>query len=65
MSHYNTVFSPLLKLIPSHEFETLANQHHSCHSFRKASRWSQFVSIAIAQIAGLISLRDIDENILA
>ncbi len=27
MSHYNTVFSQRLKLIPRHEFETLANQH--------------------------------------
>ncbi|NOX08661.1 MAG: DUF4372 domain-containing protein [Gammaproteobacteria bacterium] len=28
MSHYNTAFSQLLKLIPRHEFETLAKQHH-------------------------------------
>ncbi|WP_425443947.1 DUF4372 domain-containing protein [Thioalkalivibrio denitrificans] len=28
LSHHNTVFSQLLKLIPRHEFETLANQHH-------------------------------------
>ncbi len=26
MSHYNTVFSQLLKLIPRHEFESLAKQ---------------------------------------
>jgi len=37
MSHYNTVFSQLLKLIPRHEFETLAKQHHSGRAFRKAS----------------------------
>ncbi|VAW81483.1 Transposase, GSU2180 family [hydrothermal vent metagenome] len=65
MSHYNTVFSQLLKLIPRHEFETLANQHHSGRSFRKASRWSQFVTMTMAQIAGRISLRDIVENISA
>jgi len=34
MSHCNTVFSQRLKLIPRHEFETLANQHHSGRSFR-------------------------------
>ncbi|MES9812587.1 MAG: DUF4372 domain-containing protein, partial [Candidatus Thiodiazotropha sp.] len=28
-SHHNTVFSQLLKLIPRHEFETLAKQHHT------------------------------------
>ena len=36
MAHYNTVFSQLLKLIPRHEFETLAKQHHSGRSFRSA-----------------------------
>ncbi|MFK5893560.1 MAG: DUF4372 domain-containing protein, partial [Pseudomonadota bacterium] len=33
LSHHNTVFSQLLKLIPRHEFETLANKHHSGRSF--------------------------------
>ena len=63
MSHHNTVFSQLLKLIPRHEFESLAKQHHSGRSFRTASRWSQFVTLALAQLAGRTSLRDIVENI--
>ena len=65
MSHYNTVFSQLLKFIPRHEFETLANRHHSGRSFRTATRWSQFVTMAMAQLAGRNSLRDIVENISA
>jgi putative transposase len=65
MSHHNTVFSQLLKLIPRHEFETLAIKHHSGRSFRKASRWSQFVTMAMGQITGRISLRDIVENMSA
>jgi hypothetical protein len=65
LAHHNTVFSQLLKLIPRHEFETLANQHHSGRSFRTASRWSQFVTMAMAQLAGRNSLRDIVENISA
>lgn len=65
MAHCNTVFSQILKLIPRHEFETLAKQHHSGRSFRKASRWSQFVSLAMAQLSGRNSLRDIVENISA
>jgi putative transposase len=65
LSHHNTVFSQLLKLIPRHEFETLAKQHHTGRSFRTASRWSQFVSMAMAQLAGRNSLRDIIENISA
>jgi hypothetical protein len=65
LAHHNTVFSQILKLIPRHEFETLANKHHSGRSFRTASRWSQFVTMAMAQLAGRSSLRDIVENISA
>ena len=65
MAHHNTVFSQLLKFIPRHEFETLAKRHHSGRSFRTASRWSQFVTMAMAQLAGRNSLRDIIDNISA
>jgi hypothetical protein len=65
LSHHNTVFSQLLKLLSRHEFETLAKQHHSGRSFRTASRWSQFVTMAMAQLSGRDSLRDIAENISA
>ncbi len=65
MAHYNTVFSQLLKLIPRHEFETLAKQHHSGRAFRSASRWSQFVTMAMGQLSGRKSLRDIVENVSA
>jgi len=65
LAHHSTVFSQLLKFIPRHEFETLANRHHSGRSFRTASRWSQFVTMAMAQLAGRNSLRDIVENISA
>ena len=65
MAHHSTVFSQLLKFTPRHEFETLANRHHSGRSFRTASRWSQFVTMAMAQLAGRNSLRDIVENISA
>ena len=65
MAHHNIVFSQLLKLIPRHEFEILANKHHSGRSFRTASRWSQFVTMAMAQLAGRNSLRDIVENVSA
>ncbi len=63
MAHCNTIFAQILKLVPRHEFETLANQHHSGRSFRTASRWSQFVTMTMAQLAGRNSLRDIIENI--
>lgn len=65
MSHNNTVFLQLLKLIPRHEFEALAKQHHSGRSFRTATRWSQFVTMSMAQLSGRNSLRDIVENMSA
>ncbi len=65
MAHCNTIFSQILKLVPRHEFETLSKQHHSGRSFRTASRWSQFVSLSMAQLSGRNSLRDIVENLSA
>jgi hypothetical protein len=62
LAHHNTVFAQLLKFVPRHEFETLANQHHSGRRFRKASRWSQFVAMTMAQLSGRASLRDVVAN---
>ena len=49
MPHHNTVFAQMLKLIPRHEFESLAKQHHSGRTLRKMTCWTQFVSMATAQ----------------
>lgn len=65
MAHHNTVFAQLLKLIPRHEFEVLANQHHEGQKLRKITRWSQFVALSLAQLAGRCSLRDIVGNLSA
>lgn len=63
MPHCNTVLNQILKIVPRHEFETLAKQHHSGRAFRTASRWSQFVSLSMAQLTGRNSLRDVVENV--
>ncbi len=65
MAHCNTILNQILKIVPRHEFEGLAKEHHSGRSFRTASRWSQFVSLSMAQLSGRHSLRDIVENISA
>lgn len=65
MAHNNTVFAQLLKLIPRHEFETLANRHHEGQKLRKMSRWSQFIALSLGQLAGRASLRDIVSNLSA
>lgn len=65
MSHSNTVLFQLLKFVPRHEFESLAKAHHSGRAFRTASRWSQFVCLATAQLSGRNSLSDLVENMSA
>ncbi len=65
MAHCNTILSQILKLVPRHEFEALAKKHHSGRRFRTASRWSQFVTMAIGQLSGRRSLRDLVDNVSA
>jgi len=65
LSHANTIFSQLLKLVPRHDFQSLAKQHHQGQALRKISRWDQFVSLAMAQLSGRQSLRDIEANMNA
>lgn len=65
MAHCNTILSQILKLVPRHEFDILAKHHHCGRRFRTASRWSQFVSLTMAQLSGRNSLRDIIDNMSA
>jgi len=62
LAHHNTVFAQRLKLIPRHQFESLAERHHVGCRFRKTSRWSQFVALAMGQLSGRHSLRDVVAN---
>jgi len=65
LSHHNTAFHQLLKPLPRHEFETLARQHHVGQKLRAASRWDQFIGMAMSQLSGRQSLRDIQSNLEA
>ena len=65
MSHHNTAFQQLLKPVSRHEFEKLAKQHHRGQKLRKASRWDQFLGMAMSQLSGRQSLRDIQSNLEA
>lgn len=62
MAHCNTILSQILKLVLRHKFETLAKQQCSGGAVRTVSRWSQFVSLTMAQLSGRNSLRDIVDN---
>jgi len=59
------VFSQILKLIPRHEFESLARKHHQGEKLRNMTRWSQFVSLGLAHLAGRSSLHNVVSNLKA
>ena len=63
MAHSSTVLAQMLKIIPRHEFDSLAQEHHSGRKLRKMTRWSQFVAMASAQLSGRASLRDLVHNL--
>ena len=63
MSHHNTVLHQLLRPLSRHEFEELAQIHHAGQKLRSVSRWDQFVGLAMSQLAGRQSLRDIEANL--
>ena len=60
-----TVFAQVLKLVPRHEFESLARKHKSGRMSRSMTRWGQFVAMGMAQLTGRCSLRDIVSNLAA
>lgn len=65
MAHCNTVLSQMLKMIPRHEFEKLANTVDGKVRSTALSRWSQFVALTVGQLNGRQSLRDIESCLSA
>jgi len=65
MAHNNTILRQITALLPRHEFEALAKDHHVGQKFRSFNRWTQFMSMFIGQLSGRKSLRDIVMNVSA
>lgn len=65
MAHNNTAFQQLLHPLSRHSFEQLAKQHHTGQTLRSATRWDQFIGMAMSQLSGRQSLRDIESNLKA
>lgn len=63
MGHHSTVLGQFLKLIPRHDFDTLAAVHHQGAPLRRMTRFSQFVALAKAHLGGRHSLRDVVANL--
>lgn len=62
MAHSSTILSQILKLIPRHEFGTMAKKHDGARRSDAISRWTQFVAMTTAQLTGRSSLRDIEST---
>lgn len=65
MTHSNTAFQQLLQPLSRHDFEQLVKQHHTGQTLRSATRWDQFIGMAMSQLSGRQSLRDIESNLKA
>jgi hypothetical protein len=65
MAHNNTILRQITALLPRHEFEALAKDHHLGQKFRSFNRWTQFMAMFIGQLSGRKSLRDIVMNVSA
>ena len=63
MGHHSTIFGQFLKLVPRHDFDTLATEHHAGAPLRRMTRYSQFVALATGHLAKRHSLRDIVANL--
>ena len=63
MSHHNTIFSQILRLLPRHEFSMLEDKHDGQRRSDAMNRWTQFIAMATAQLTGRSSLRDIESTL--
>ena len=52
MAHNSTALEQFLRLVPRHEFESLAKRHHKGRKLRSMTRWNQFVAMAVGQLPG-------------
>lgn len=62
MAHHSTVLAQLLRLLPRHEFESLASRHQKGRRLRSMCRWDQFLALLVGQLTGRASLRDLVAN---
>ena len=60
MRHKNSVFHDLLKRIPWGAFDRLVDEHSADKHVRRLSTKSQFVALLYGQLAGAVSLREIE-----
>lgn len=65
MAYHSTILRQIVAILPRHEFESLAKDHHVGQKFRSFNRWTQFMVMFIGQLSGRKSLRDLVMNVAA
>ncbi|MBX3751895.1 MAG: IS4 family transposase, partial [Opitutaceae bacterium] len=60
MRHHNSVLHGVLKQVPWDVFERLVDEHGADAGVRRLSTRSQFVALLYGQLAGAVSLREIE-----
>jgi hypothetical protein len=63
MRYQSTVFGQLLKAVPRGWFEREAVRHRSGRAKRMLSPWGHLVTMILAQVSGMSSLRDLERMI--
>jgi len=65
VAYHSTILRQIVAILPRHEFESLAKDHHVGQKFRLFNRWTQFMVMFIGQLSGRKSLRDLVMNVAA
>ncbi len=65
MRHQTSVLHQILKHVPWAAFERLVEQHGADRRVRRLSTRSQFIALLYGQLAGAVSLRDIETALLS
>ena len=60
MQYQSTVFGQLLKAVPRGWFAREVERHHTGRKARKLPPWSHLVTMVLAQVSGMRSLRDLE-----
>ena len=63
VAYHSTILRQIVAILPRHEFESLAKDHHVGQKFRSFNRWTQFMVMFIGQLSGRKSLRDLVMNV--
>ena len=63
MRHHNSVFHQIQKHVPWSVFDRLVDEHKADHRVRKLTTKSQFLALLFGQLAGAVSLREIEAGL--